>query len=61
MNVVIFRENTEDVYAGIEWQEGSSEVAKVIEFLDKEMGKKISLAPAAKKVKECRLVWANQL
>ena len=43
MNVVIFRENTEDVYAGIEWQEGSSEVAKVIEFLDKEMGKKISL------------------
>ena len=43
MNVVIFRENTEDVYAGIEWQEGSCEAAKVIEFLDKEMGKKISL------------------
>lgn len=38
MNVVIFRENTEDVYAGIEWQQGSSEVKKVIEFLNKEMG-----------------------
>ena len=38
---VIFRENTEDVYAGIEWQQGTPEAAKVIEFLTKEMGKKI--------------------
>src|SRR5512146_2497268 len=30
MNVVIFRENTEDVYAGIEWQQGSKEAKKVI-------------------------------
>jgi isocitrate dehydrogenase len=41
LSVVIFRENTEDVYAGIEWQQGTPEAAKVIEFLTKEMGKKI--------------------
>jgi isocitrate dehydrogenase len=41
MNVVIFRENTEDVYAGIEWQQGSAEAKKVIDFLAKEMGKKV--------------------
>jgi isocitrate dehydrogenase len=41
LNVVIFRENTEDVYAGIEWQQGTPEAAKVIDFLTKEMGKKI--------------------
>src|ERR1700687_5731091 len=37
VNVVIFRENTEDVYAGIEWQQGTPECAKVIEFLTREM------------------------
>ncbi|MCP1354960.1 NADP-dependent isocitrate dehydrogenase [Aneurinibacillus migulanus] len=37
-NMVIFRENTEDIYAGIEWQEGSDEVKKVISFLQNEMG-----------------------
>jgi isocitrate dehydrogenase len=37
-NMVIFRENTEDIYAGIEWSAGSEEVKKVIEFLQKEMG-----------------------
>ncbi len=37
MNVMIFRENTEDVYAGIEWQQGTPEVAKLIDFLNKEM------------------------
>ncbi|QGH35294.1 NADP-dependent isocitrate dehydrogenase [Gracilibacillus salitolerans] len=37
-DMVIFRENTEDIYAGIEWQEGSEEVKKVIDFLQKEMG-----------------------
>jgi isocitrate dehydrogenase len=41
MNVVIFRENTEDVYAGIEWMQGSDEAKKVIDFLGKEMGKKV--------------------
>jgi isocitrate dehydrogenase len=39
-NMVIFRENTEDIYAGIEWAEGSPEVKKVIDFLTKEMGVK---------------------
>ncbi len=37
MNIVIFRENTEDVYAGIEWKKGSKEVAKVIGWLNKNM------------------------
>ena len=41
MNIVIFRENTEDVYAGIEWQQGTPEAKKVIDFLGKEMGKKV--------------------
>lgn len=36
----IFRENTEDIYAGIEWQAGSDEVKKVIAFLQDEMGVK---------------------
>ena len=41
MNVVIFRENTEDVYAGIEWARGTPQAEKVIEFLEREMGKRI--------------------
>ncbi|HEX6594613.1 MAG TPA: NADP-dependent isocitrate dehydrogenase [Bacillota bacterium] len=38
VNMVIFRENTEDIYAGIEWEEGTPEVKKVIDFLQNEMG-----------------------
>ncbi len=38
IDMVIFRENTEDVYAGIEWPEGSEEAQKVINFLTNEMG-----------------------
>jgi len=34
LNVVIFRENTEDVYAGIEWEQGSEEVKEIIQFLN---------------------------
>jgi isocitrate dehydrogenase len=41
LDVVIFRENTEDVYAGIEWREGTPEAKKVIDFLNSEMGTKI--------------------
>ena len=37
MDVVIFRENTEDVYAGIEWEQGTTECARLIEFLNKDM------------------------
>lgn len=39
-DMVIFRENSEDIYAGIEWQAGSDDAKKVIEFLTKEMGVK---------------------
>ena len=38
IDIVIFRENTEDIYAGIEWKEGSDEVHKVIRFIQNEMG-----------------------
>src|SRR5918994_1577925 len=41
MNVVIFRENTEDVYAGIEFARGTPQAEKLIEFLAREMGKRI--------------------
>ena len=37
MNVVIFRENTEDVHIGIEWRSGTAEAKKLLEFLNKEM------------------------
>src|SRR6478672_186525 len=37
MNLVIFRENTEDVYAGIEWEQGTAEAARLIEFLNQDM------------------------
>jgi isocitrate dehydrogenase len=43
LDIVIFRENTEDVYAGIEWAEGTPEALKVIDFLTNEMGAKIRL------------------
>ncbi|MFM8245822.1 MAG: NADP-dependent isocitrate dehydrogenase [Burkholderiaceae bacterium] len=39
-DMVIFRENSEDIYAGIEWQEGTDGAKKVIDFLIKEMGVK---------------------
>lgn len=37
-NMVIFRENTEDIYSGIEWQAGSANARKIIKFLQEEMG-----------------------
>ncbi len=37
-DMVIFRENSEDIYAGVEWQSGSAEARKVIDFLINEMG-----------------------
>ena len=42
MDVVIFRENTEDVYAGIEFARGTPQADRLIEFLAKEMGKRIA-------------------
>jgi isocitrate dehydrogenase len=47
LNVVIFRENTEDVYAGIEWKEGTDGARKLIKFLNEEM-----LAGGKKRVRE---------
>ncbi|CAM3393308.1 NADP-dependent isocitrate dehydrogenase [Hydrogenibacillus schlegelii] len=38
VDMVVFRENTEDIYAGIEWPAGSPEVKKVLRFLQEEMG-----------------------
>ena len=40
VEMIIFRENTEDIYAGVEWPSGSEEVKKVIKFLQNEMGVK---------------------
>ena len=40
VNMVIFRENTEDIYAGIEWAEGTAEAKQVIAFLREQMGVK---------------------
>ena len=40
VDMVIFRENSEDIYAGIEWSSGSPEARKVIDFLRREMGVK---------------------
>lgn len=40
INMVIFRENTEDIYAGIEWKAGTPEAAKVVQWLQQEMGVK---------------------
>ena len=45
-NMVIFRENTEDIYAGIEWQAESEGAKKVIKFLTEEMGVKKIRFPA---------------
>lgn len=65
-DMVIFRENTEDIYAGIEFKEGSEEVKKVIDFLQNEMGAKnirfpetsgIGIKPVSKEGTE-RLVLA---
>ncbi|HTV59836.1 MAG TPA: NADP-dependent isocitrate dehydrogenase [Verrucomicrobiae bacterium] len=47
MNVVIFRENTEDVYAGIEWRSGTPEVKRLIDFLNNDL-----LKDSKKKVRE---------
>ncbi len=41
MDVVIFRENTEDVYSGIEWEQGSEEARRIIEYLGSQMGKRV--------------------
>jgi len=46
MNIVIFRENTEDVYAGIEWPAGSEDAQRLIAFMNDQLGKDISMSAA---------------
>jgi isocitrate dehydrogenase len=41
VDMVVFRENIEDVYSGIEWKEGSPEALRLREFLEKELGRKV--------------------
>jgi isocitrate dehydrogenase len=41
LNIIIFRENTEDVYAGIEWEAGSAEAKKIISFINDNFNKSI--------------------
>src|SRR3989338_4081446 len=42
VDMVIFRENTEDIYAGIEWEEGSPGVKKVLDFVKTEFPKEVA-------------------
>jgi len=46
MNIVIFRENTEDVYAGIEWLADSEDAQRLITFMNDELGKDVSIHAA---------------
>ncbi len=57
-DIVVFRENSEDIYAGIEWQEGTPEAKKIVAFLQKEMGvKKIRPTSA---VLACKMLTINE-
>ncbi|AEC52523.1 isocitrate dehydrogenase [Pyrococcus sp. NA2] len=68
VDLIIFRENTEDVYAGIEWKAFSEEAKKIIEFVEKEFGVRIredsgiSLKPisefATKRIMRKAIQWA---
>ncbi len=46
MNIVIFRENTEDVYSGIEWLADSDDAQKLIRFMNDELGKEVNIHAA---------------
>ena len=46
MDIVIFRENTEDVYAGIEWLAESEDARRLITFMNEELGKNVSMSAA---------------
>jgi isocitrate dehydrogenase len=46
MDIVIFRENTEDVYAGIEWLAESDDARRLITFMNEELGKNVSMSAA---------------
>jgi isocitrate dehydrogenase len=59
VDMVIFRENTEDIYAGIEWAAGSPEAKKVLDFLEKEFPKEFSKIRFGKQ--EAAQAWQKQL
>ncbi len=64
MDIVIYRENTEDVYAGIEWEQGTPEAAKLIEFLNKDMlkgGKKQVRLDSGVGIKPISITGTNRL
>src|SRR5580765_1871878 len=64
MDVVIFRENTEDVYAGIEWEQGTADAKKLIDFLNKEMlkgGKKQVRADSGVGIKPMSVTGTKRL
>ncbi len=50
VNMVIFRENTEDIYAGIEWKAGTPEAAKIVAWLQQEMAVKKIRFPASSSI-----------
>jgi isocitrate dehydrogenase len=64
MDIVIFRENTEDVYAGVEWEQGSADAARLIEFLNKDMlkgGKKQVRLDSGVGIKPISVTGTNRL
>jgi isocitrate dehydrogenase len=64
MDIVIFRENTEDVYAGIEWKQGTPEAKKLIDFLNNEMlagGKKQIRADSGVGIKPMSVTGTKRL
>jgi isocitrate dehydrogenase len=60
-NIVIFRENTEDIYAGIEFQQGTPECKKVYDFLTKEMGVKIPFPDSGIGIKPMSITGSKRL
>ena len=61
LNIVIFRENTEDVYAGIEFEHGTPEQKKVYDFLTKEMGKNIPFPDCGIGIKPISITGTKRL
>ncbi len=60
-DVVIFRENTEDIYAGIEFKAESPEAEKIADFIEKELGKKIPSRPAGIGIKPVSEAYSKRL
>ena len=61
LNIVIFRENTEDVYSGIEFEYGTPEQKKVYDFLTKDMGKKIPFPDCGIGIKPISITGTKRL